>query len=260
MTDTPAIVPPESSSAGPSDVDRMRSVTRRSFATGGIAALAGVGGWTWLQTRPFADGIPSPFRQMHRFNEQVGRALFSAEHRAPEFPRSRAGNPRVNGRIGWQKDFPDAEGWRLSVEIPGAPARRFALSEMTRLPRTELVAEFKCVEGWSQVVQWSGWRFSDFLTGFGLLPPASAPFALLATPGAGYTAALDLPSLLHPQTLLCDTMNGEPLTPSHGAPLRLVLPVKYGIKNIKWLSSIRFESARSTDYWTSRGYDWYAGL
>jgi DMSO/TMAO reductase YedYZ molybdopterin-dependent catalytic subunit len=55
-------------------------------------------------------------------------------------------------------------------------------------------------------------------------------------------------------------MNGAPLTDEHGAPLRLVIPVKYGIKNIKRIGSIEFTDTRPKDYWAERGYDWYAGL
>ena len=65
---------------------------------------------------------------------------------------------------------------------------------------------------------------------------------------------------LHPQTLLCDRMNGEPLTAGHGAPVRLIIPLKYGIKNIKWIARIRFQADRPADYWAERGYDWYSGL
>ena len=50
-----------------------------------------------------------------------------------------------------------------------------------------------------------------------------------------------------------------PLTPEHGAPLRLAIPLKYGIKNIKRIGTIRFTDARPADYWAERGYDWYAG-
>jgi DMSO/TMAO reductase YedYZ molybdopterin-dependent catalytic subunit len=54
-------------------------------------------------------------------------------------------------------------------------------------------------------------------------------------------------------------MNHQPLTSEHGAPLRLVIPVKYGIKYIKWIGTIRFTDERPADYWAERGYDWYAG-
>ena len=54
-------------------------------------------------------------------------------------------------------------------------------------------------------------------------------------------------------------MDGQPLTPEHGAPLRLVIPVKYGIKSLKRIGTIRFTDARPADYWAERGYDWYSG-
>ena len=84
-------------------------------------------------------------------------------------------------------------------------------------------------------------------------------YAALATPGGGYYVGLDMASALHPQTLLCYEMDGRPLTPEHGAPLRLVIPVKYGIKNLKQIGTIRFTDVRPADYWAERGYDWYAG-
>jgi DMSO/TMAO reductase YedYZ molybdopterin-dependent catalytic subunit len=67
-------------------------------------------------------------------------------------------------------------------------------------------------------------------------------------------------SALHPQTLLCYEMNGSPLEDEHGAPLRLVMPVKYGIKNIKRIGLIRYTNERPEDYWAEQGYDWFAGL
>ena len=83
---------------------------------------------------------------------------------------------------------------------------------------------------------------------------------LLSTPNGVYTSAIDLASAMHPQTLLCDRINGVPLPENHGGPLRIVIPVKYGIKNIKWLATVQFLETKPTDYWTDRGYDWYAGL
>ena len=81
----------------------------------------------------------------------------------------------------------------------------------------------------------------------------------LETPDSSYYVGLDMASALHPQTLLCYEMGGAPLLPAHGAPLRLVIPVKYGIKNLKRIGTIRFTDVRPPDYWAERGYDWYAG-
>jgi DMSO/TMAO reductase YedYZ molybdopterin-dependent catalytic subunit len=82
----------------------------------------------------------------------------------------------------------------------------------------------------------------------------------MQTPDQAYFVGLDSPSALHPQTLLCYEMNGADLTPAHGAPLRLVIPVKYGVKNIKRIGKIIYTDERPEDYWANEGYDWYAGL
>jgi DMSO/TMAO reductase YedYZ molybdopterin-dependent catalytic subunit len=106
-------------------------------------------------------------------------------------------------------------------------------------------------------VQWAGARLSDLMDRY---PPAqAAQFVGMETPDRGYYVGLDLDSALHPQTLLAWEMNGEPLSDLHGAPLRLAIPVKYGIKNIKRIGTIRYSSERPADFWAQRGYDWYAG-
>ena len=84
-------------------------------------------------------------------------------------------------------------------------------------------------------------------------------YAGAQTPDGKYYVGLDIASALHPQTLLCYEMDGRPLTPGHGAPLRLVIPIKYGIKNLKQIGTIQFTDVRPADYWAERGYDWYAG-
>jgi DMSO/TMAO reductase YedYZ molybdopterin-dependent catalytic subunit len=82
----------------------------------------------------------------------------------------------------------------------------------------------------------------------------------LTTPDRGYFVGLDTASALHPQTLLAWELNGAPLTSAHGAPLRLVVPVKYGIKCIKRIGMLAWSAERPADFWAARGYDWYAGL
>ena len=65
---------------------------------------------------------------------------------------------------------------------------------------------------------------------------------------------------MHPQTLLCYEMGGRPLTLAHGAPLRLVTTVKYGVKSIKRIGRMTFTDERPRDFWSEQGYDWYTGL
>ncbi len=81
----------------------------------------------------------------------------------------------------------------------------------------------------------------------------------MATPDKEYYVGLDMPSALHPQTILCYEMNGKLLPLNQGYPLRLIIPVKYGIKHIKRLGTITFNNQRPRDYWAERGYDYYSG-
>jgi DMSO/TMAO reductase YedYZ molybdopterin-dependent catalytic subunit len=258
---------------GPAAEQAMRRMTRRSFTVGAVAALAGFTSWRWLASATPEDNLPWPLRRFLRFNQALGEAYSSSHHLAPTFPADRvAGSARTNGLIGLGNEI-DIAGWKVRVQHEGrAPEQAIRLSAVQALPRHDLVTELKCVEGWSEVMHFGGVRFFDFLTQFGLgtrsgraPDPEGDPHALyryvyLATPDESYHVGLDMASALHPQTLLCDTMNGQPLIREHGAPLRLYLAVKYGFKSLKRVGIIRFSDTRPRDYWADRGYDWYAGL
>jgi DMSO/TMAO reductase YedYZ molybdopterin-dependent catalytic subunit len=166
---------------------------------------------------------------------------------------------RVNGRIGMDDDL-DPAAWRLRVHGPAGAPRLFTLADVQALPAVSMTTELKCIEGWSNVVHWTGARLADFARHYRFGTADSLPdYVRLETPDGGYYVGLDRASALHPQTLLCYAMNDAPLTPDHGAPLRLVIPVKYGIKSIKQIGVLRFTDVRPGDYWAERGYDWYAG-
>ncbi len=145
---------------------------------------------------------------------------------------------------------------------PHTPGLLLLLSDLTCLPRVELVTQFKCIEGWSQIVHWAGVRMADFLE---LYPPALSDgkeprYVYMETPDGDYYTGYDMHAMRHPQTLLVTEMMGAPLTQKHGAPLRLHMPTKYGYKQIKRIGLIAYTNSRPDDYWTKLGYDWYAGL
>jgi DMSO/TMAO reductase YedYZ molybdopterin-dependent catalytic subunit len=239
-----------------SDIDReIRRRTRRSFLIGGAAALAGAGAWEWLRTRPEEDGLIWPLRRVLGVNEKIARAWFSEGRLARTFDPAESGMPRANGDEGLDAGFDPAQ-WNLRLVTPAGREVPLTLADIQALPRVEMTTELRCIEGWSQVVHWTGARLRDFAARY----QVQAPYVSLETPGAGYYVGLDSASALHPQTLLCYEMQGAPLAPEHGAPLRLVTPVKYGIKSIKRIGAIKFQDARPADYWAEQGYDWYAGL
>lgn len=238
--------------------EQMSRWTRRNFLVGGVAAAAGIAGFSWLRSTALDNEVPAPLRRVLEGNEKFSRAaFFSHSHLAQEFPVSMARMPKSNGDVGLDDEVEDAD-WRLRL-IGGGGASELTIADLKALPKTESVNEIKCVEGWSEIVRWGGVRFSDFARKFAPAGPSS-PYVAMMTPNGEYYVALDIESAMHPQTLLCYEMNGQPLEEDHGAPLRLAIPVKYGIKNIKRIGSIRFTQDRPADYWGERGYDWYAGL
>ena len=243
------------------EANRQMSVrSRRGFLAGGVAALAGIFGWRWISDETKAE----LYRRTFRFNERLSQILYSPTRLAPEFPADRVTRPaRQNGFEG-MADAVDLAGWKLNV---GGLAGRtddlvLTLDDVMKLPRTEMITEFKCIEGWSTIVHWAGVRFSDFAEkyyagGLAALPP----YVYLTTPDELYYVGWDTPSILHPQTLLAYEMNGAPLSPEHGAPLRIASPTKYGIKQIKRIGRIEFTGERPRDFWSEPeyGYDWYSG-
>ena len=80
------------------------------------------------------------------------------------------------------------------------------------------------------------------------------------TPSAPPTADLSIQTIRHPQTLLATHFNGQPLTVDHGAPLRLLVPIKLGLKNVKAITGLTYVAQEPRDYWAERGYSHYDGI
>ena len=145
---------------------------------------------------------------------------------------------------------------------PGTPGLLLTMNDVVTLPKHELVTQFKCIEGWSQIVHWGGYRMADFLEAY---PPEKIDgkepkYVYMETPNGDYYCGFDMQVCRHPQTLLVTEMAGMPLEQIHGAPLRLHMPTKYGYKQIKRIGLIAYTNDKPDDYWTKLGYDWYAGL
>lgn len=242
---------------------QMSAYSRRGFLVGGAAALLGVLGWRWMPDETKYNLL----RRTFQFNERVSQIFYKPSRLASEFPQSAISPRRVNGDLGLKGEI-EAASWRLAI---GGLANRaddliLSLDEIKQLPRTEMITELKCIEGWSVIVQWAGVRFSDFIEAY---PPRGEmrdgrpkdlpPYVSLTTPDNEYFVGWDIESIMHPQTLLAYEMNGAPLLPEHGAPLRLASPTKYGIKLIKRIGRIEFTNVRPRDFWAESGYDWYSG-
>ncbi|HTD93264.1 MAG TPA: molybdopterin-dependent oxidoreductase [Chitinophagaceae bacterium] len=235
-----------------------------SFTFFFLFAGAALWGWYWLRHQPLdggiRGGIPQPLRAGLDKNEKIFSGLLSDKHLAREYPRSSAvKKARVNGNVGMGNDF-DAATWQMYVIRSNGDSLKLKLDDLKKLPKTEVVFNFKCIEGWSQITWWGGVKFSDFMKAYGLTAEAGKNYLGLSTPDEEYYVGIDMASAMHPQTILCYELNGAPLPMNQGYPLRLIIPTKYGVKHLKRIGTMYFDDARPPDYWAERGYDYFTGL
>ena len=245
-----------------------QKITRRNFISFGtfiVASGAAYEGWKWLYNSPeeatgITAGARKPLRRALNKNELAFRNFFSDNNLVKTYPKEMAAkNVRHNSDIGSDSKL-DIASWRLKVKKQTGEVLNISLEEIKMLPKTEIIYDFKCVEGWDQISHWGGVKFSDFITHFKLDDHTKLQYVGMETPDNEYYVGIDMPSAMHPQTLLAYEVNEKPLPAIHGAPLRLIIPVKYGIKNLKRIGSITFSNTRPPDYWAEQGYDYYSGL
>jgi methionine sulfoxide reductase catalytic subunit len=152
--------------------------------------------------------------------------------------------------------------WTVSVEGECAKPGTFDLDTLLKLaPMEERIYRLRCVEGWSMVIPWVGYSMAELLKQ--AQPTAKAKFVEFVTladraqmPGLRsgvldwpYLEALRIDEAMHPLTLLAFGMYGEVLPNQNGAPLRLVVPWKYGFKSGKSLVKIRFTEKQPRSSW-----------
>jgi sulfoxide reductase catalytic subunit YedY len=160
--------------------------------------------------------------------------------------------------------------WTIAVEGLVNKPKVFDIDELTRLFTPEdRVYRFRCVEGWSMVIPWLGFPLGELLKL--VEPQGSAQYVAFETAndpdgrnipqtdalGWPYVEGLRLDEALHPLTTLATGLYGEPLPPQNGAPLRLVVPWKYGFKSIKSVVRLRLVSQLPPTTWNMQAADEY---
>src|SRR6266446_1738044 len=166
--------------------------------------------------------------------------------------------------------------WTVSVEGDVGKPRKFSMDEILKLaPLEERIYRHRCVERWSIVVPWIGFSFSNLVN---LVEPtpkaqyvafqsyfdtAQMPQAKYAGIDFPYVEGLRLDEAMNPLTLLCVGMYGESLPNQDGAPVRMVIPWKYGFKSIKSLVKIKFQQKIPATTWNlaaSHEYGFYSNV
>jgi DMSO/TMAO reductase YedYZ molybdopterin-dependent catalytic subunit len=260
------------------DPQVLRRRTRRDvllFGTGAVAAL--VGGASLLPQNTLSRlgvrrNMDSPGKEWLldgaiRIDDDVAEALYSRHRMVPTYTRSQT-TPIKNNYNGATPDPGYIPGWTLTLEglASGLSISLDIRTLMTRFSIHEQITRLVCVEGWSAIAWWAGLRFEDLLRAY---PPMSQAKWVRVESSVNldasgspdpYFMSLDLATARHPQTMLASHFNGRPLTVDHGAPLRLLVPVKLGLKNVKAITKLTYVAKEPRDYWAERGYSHYDGI
>lgn len=142
--------------------------------------------------------------------------------------------------------------WTLSVRGLVTSPFTWTWKEFLEQPQMKLAADFHCVTTWSTFDNtWEGVAFRHVMQVAGVHP--SARFVYFASYD-GYTTNLPLEACHDDDVLLVRAWNGEPLTPEHGAPVRMLVPKRYAWKGAKWVKEIHFLDRDRPGYWEQRGY------
>jgi sulfoxide reductase catalytic subunit YedY len=170
----------------------------------------------------------------------------------------------------------DTSNWVVSVEGDVAKPRKFSMDEILKLaPLEERIYRHRCVEAWSIVVPWIGFSFSNlvklveptpkaqFVAFQSYYDPKQMPQGRWAGIEFPYVEGLRMDEAMNPLTLLCVGMYGESLPNQDGAPVRMVIPWKYGFKSIKSLVKIKLQSKMPPTTWNlaaSNEYGFYSNV
>jgi DMSO/TMAO reductase YedYZ molybdopterin-dependent catalytic subunit len=249
-------------------------LTRRKLITAGLASAAGVAGLAAAERIASRYGLIPPdsggiWGVGETLTYAAQRMLMSHHSMAREFSRS-----EVSKAIPVSGDPPKTDpyqrllagnfkDWRLTVDGLVSRPSAFSLAELKRMPARTQITHQACEEGWSFIAEWNGVPLSHVLNLVGVTDRAKY---VVVYAHDGTWDSLDLPDAFHPQTFLAYNLNGEEISPDHGAPLRLRVARQLGYKSVKFLSRLTLvdslknvgngKGSISPDF----GYSWYAGI
>ena len=143
--------------------------------------------------------------------------------------------------------------WTLALQEGGSLLGKWTWAEFNALPQTTLVVDIHCVTTWSKLdTEWSGVSFDTLLTAAGLSEPP-APFVMAYCDG-GYTTNVPCEDLIGGKGMIATHYHGEPITPDHGGPARLLVPHLYFWKSAKWVSGLQLLDHDEHGFWERNGY------
>lgn len=228
-----------------------RRFLERTLTLGGLSLLTGCA---------ISDdsSIEAALARISQLNDKAQAWLFDPTRLAPTYPESMITRPFPFNAFYDETEVPQVAEADFRLEVTGlvADKQAWTLAALRALPQTDQVTRHICVEGWSAIGKWGGVRFADFLAKVGA--DTTAKYVGFKCADDYYTS-IDMPTALHPQTLLTLTYDGQTLPARYGFPMKLRMPTKLGYKNPKHIQAIFVTNTYPGGYWEDQGYNWFGG-
>lgn len=228
-----------------------RAFLQRSLSLGGLSLLSGC-------SIVDEESVEAALMKVSRFNDKAQAWLFDPNRLAPTYPDSMITRPFPFNAYYDEDEIREVDEQAYRLEVTGLVADKhpWTLAELRALPQADQITRHICVEGWSAIGKWGGVPFGSFLRRIGA--DLSAKYVGFKCVDDYYTS-IDMPTALHPQTLLTLTYDGQPLPPRYGFPMKLRMPTKLGYKNPKYIQAIFVTNTYPGGYWEDQGYNWFGG-
>jgi DMSO/TMAO reductase YedYZ molybdopterin-dependent catalytic subunit len=228
-----------------------RLFAQRMLSLGGLVMLTGCDLSNDKSVETFLSSVS-------RVNDKVQGLLFDPNRLAPTYSEAQITRPFPFNAFYDVDQAPvvDGDSYRLQVSGLVQNKRSWSLPELYALPSADQITRHICVEGWSAIGRWGGTPFSTFLQRIGA--DTSAKYVGFKC-ADNYYESIDMPTALHPQTLLAFTYDGQQLPPKYGYPMKLRMPTKLGYKNPKHIMEIFVTNTYPGGYWVDQGYNWFGG-
>jgi DMSO/TMAO reductase YedYZ molybdopterin-dependent catalytic subunit len=228
-----------------------RLLLQRGLTVGGLAMLTPPG----VNDSAMAESL---LMKISRFNDRVQAWLFDPNRLAPTYPESMITRPFPFNAYYAIDQVPIVDGASFRLQVGGQvrQTQSWSLEQLAALPQQEQITRHICVEGWSAIGKWGGVSFAHFLNRIGADLTAKYVGFKCAD---DYYNSIDMPTALHPQTILALTYDGQTLPPQYGFPMKLRMPTKLGYKNPKHIVEIFVTNDYPGGYWEDQGYNWFGG-
>jgi DMSO/TMAO reductase YedYZ molybdopterin-dependent catalytic subunit len=224
---------------------------QRILTLGGLAMMTGC---TLVDDK----SVDTFLTRVSRMNDTVQGWLFDPNRLAPTYTEAQITRPFPFNAFYGVEQAPEVDGDDFRLKVSGLVQNKsvWTLSHLYALPKAEQITRHICVEGWSAIGRWGGTPFSEFLKRVGA--DTSAKYVGFKC-ADDYYESIDMPTALHPQTLLTFTYDGQRLPAKYGYPMKLRMPAKLGYKNPKHIMEIFVTNKFPGGYWVDQGYNWFGG-